>query len=111
MPDEQYVHTEILSKLHMDGSTFRFADVPAARRAIGYRLKPDGTYAEEPPLPHGVFGSMGEVSAILHGSQGAPQIMQARPLLSWPFGHSQRIVIVPVVLCAPRRNLSSSYPT
>ena len=59
VPYEQYVHTEILSKLHMNGSTFRFADVPAARRAIGYRLKPDGTYAEEPPLPHGVFGSMG----------------------------------------------------
>ena len=59
MPYEQYVDTEILAKLHMDGSTFRFADVPAARRAIGYRLKPDGTYAEEPPLPHGVFGSMG----------------------------------------------------
>jgi hypothetical protein len=43
----------------MDGSTFRFADVAAARRATGYRLKPDGTYAEEPPLPHGVFGAMG----------------------------------------------------
>jgi CubicO group peptidase (beta-lactamase class C family) len=59
VPYEQYVHTEILSKLRMDQSTFQFADVPAARRAIGYRLKPDGTYAEEPPLPHGVFGSMG----------------------------------------------------
>ncbi|MEO5898173.1 MAG: serine hydrolase domain-containing protein [Vicinamibacterales bacterium] len=59
VPYEQYVHTEILSKLHMDGSTFQFADVPAARRAVGYRLKPDGTYAEAPPLPHGVFGSMG----------------------------------------------------
>ena len=59
VPYEQYVHAEILSKLHMDGSTFQFADVPAARRAIGYRLKPDGSYAEEPPLPHGVFGSMG----------------------------------------------------
>ena len=45
VPYEQYVHAEILSKLHMDGSTFQFADVPAARRAIGYRLKPDGTYA------------------------------------------------------------------
>jgi len=56
---ERYVQREILSKLHMDGSTFRFADVPPDRRAIGYRLKPDGTYAEEPPLPHGVFGSMG----------------------------------------------------
>ena len=59
VPYEQYVDTEILSKLHMDGSTFQFADVPPARRAIGYRLKPDGTYAEEPPLPHGAFGSMG----------------------------------------------------
>ena len=56
---EQYVQNEILSKLHMDGSTFRFADVPQARRAIGYRLKPDGTYSEEAPLPHGVFGAMG----------------------------------------------------
>jgi len=59
VPYEQYVQREILSKLHMDGSTFRFADVPVARRAIGYRLKPDGTYSEEPPLPHGVFGAMG----------------------------------------------------
>ena len=51
--------TEILEKLGMTGSTFRFEDVPVEHRAIGYRLKPDGTYAEEPPLPHGVFGSMG----------------------------------------------------
>ena len=43
----------------MTSSTFEAARVPAARRAIGYRLKPDGTYAEEPPLPHGAFGSMG----------------------------------------------------
>jgi CubicO group peptidase (beta-lactamase class C family) len=59
VPYEQYAHDEILSKLHMDSSTFQFTDVPVERRAIGYRLKPDGSYAEEPPLPHGVFGSMG----------------------------------------------------
>jgi CubicO group peptidase (beta-lactamase class C family) len=59
VPYEQYVQTAILSKLHMDGSTFRFADVDDARRAVGYRLTPDGTYAEEPPLPHGAFGAMG----------------------------------------------------
>ncbi len=59
VPYEQYVHEAILAPLHMDASTFRFADVPVARRAIGYRLKPDGTYAEEPPLPHGAFGAMG----------------------------------------------------
>ena len=43
----------------MDATTFEFSDVPAARRAVGYRLQPDGTYREEPPLPHGVFGSTG----------------------------------------------------
>lgn len=58
-PYEQYVRTEILGKLHMDASTFEFSDVPAASRAVGYRLRPDGTYLEEAPLPHGVFGSMG----------------------------------------------------
>src|SRR5262249_6481184 len=57
-PYEQYAR-RILTALHMDGSTFQFTNVPAARRAIGYRLEPDGTYAEEPPLPDGVFGSMG----------------------------------------------------
>lgn len=59
MPYEKYMRQEILSKLNMDDTTYEFTDVPQARRAIGYRLKPDGTYSEEPPLPHGVFGSMG----------------------------------------------------
>jgi CubicO group peptidase (beta-lactamase class C family) len=56
---ERYVTTEILAKLHMDGSTFQFSNVPAANRAIGYRLQPDGTYLEEPPLPQGAFSSAG----------------------------------------------------
>jgi CubicO group peptidase (beta-lactamase class C family) len=59
VPYERYVREEILSKLGMSGSTFEFADIPLERRAIGYRLKPDGSYSEEPPLPHGVFGAMG----------------------------------------------------
>lgn len=58
-PYESYVQKQILKPLHMDASTFRFEAVPAARRAIGYRLKPDGTYSEEPPLPQGAFGSAG----------------------------------------------------
>lgn len=58
-PYEQYVTSEILQKLGMSASTLESARVPAARRAVGYRLKPDGTYAEEPPLPHGAFGAMG----------------------------------------------------
>ncbi len=56
---DRYVRTQILAKLHMADSTLQFSDVPGARRAIGYRLKPDGTYQEEPPLPQGAFGSMG----------------------------------------------------
>jgi CubicO group peptidase (beta-lactamase class C family) len=59
MPYEKYVRSEILAKLHMDASAFEFSEVPAASRAIGYRLRPDGSYLEEAPLPHGVFGSMG----------------------------------------------------
>jgi CubicO group peptidase (beta-lactamase class C family) len=59
VPYERYMREEILSKLKMDSTTFEFSDVSAASRAIGYRLRPDGTYSEEPPLPHGVFGSMG----------------------------------------------------
>jgi CubicO group peptidase (beta-lactamase class C family) len=59
MPYEQYMRQEILAKLGMTQTTYEFSSVPLASRAIGYRLRPDGTYSEEPPLPHGVFGSMG----------------------------------------------------
>jgi len=59
MPYDKYVEREILQKIHMNGSTFDFASVPNGHRAVGYRLRPDGTYQEEPPLPHGAFGSMG----------------------------------------------------
>jgi CubicO group peptidase (beta-lactamase class C family) len=59
MPYDQYVKREILDKLHMEGSTFESSSVPAANRAVGYRLQPDGAYLEEAPLPHGAFGSMG----------------------------------------------------
>jgi CubicO group peptidase (beta-lactamase class C family) len=48
---DRYVQREILAKLHMDSTTFEFSKVPKERRAIGYRLQPDGTYLEEPPLP------------------------------------------------------------
>ncbi len=59
MPYEKYARAEILAKLHMDDSAFEFSQVPAAKRAVAYRLNPDGTYSVEAPLPHGVFGSMG----------------------------------------------------
>jgi CubicO group peptidase (beta-lactamase class C family) len=56
---ERYMRDQILTPMGLTSTTFEFAQVPAASRAIGYRLKPDGSYAEEPPLPHGVFGAMG----------------------------------------------------
>ena len=59
MDYERYMREQILSPLGMNATTFQFSQVPEASRAIGYRLKPDGTYAEEPPLPHGAFGAMG----------------------------------------------------
>jgi CubicO group peptidase (beta-lactamase class C family) len=59
VPYERYMREEVLAKLQMNGTTFEFSEIPAAHRAVGYRLKPDRTYGEEPPLPHGVFGSMG----------------------------------------------------
>jgi len=58
-PYETYVRHEILDKLHMASSTLEFSEVPAAQRATGYRLQPDGSYLEEPPLPQGAFGSVG----------------------------------------------------
>lgn len=59
VPYEEYVRKEILAKLQMDASTFDFSQVPVARRAVGYRLQPDGTFLEEEPLPQGAFGSAG----------------------------------------------------
>jgi CubicO group peptidase (beta-lactamase class C family) len=59
MQYEKYVHDQILKPLHMDDSTFQFSNVPANRRAIGYRIQPDGSYLEEPPLPEGAFSSAG----------------------------------------------------
>ncbi|MEZ5284780.1 MAG: serine hydrolase domain-containing protein [Vicinamibacterales bacterium] len=59
IPYEQYMRTQILDPLGLSHTTYEFSTVPADSRAVGYRLKPDGTYAEEPPLPHGVFGAMG----------------------------------------------------
>ena len=59
MPYEKYLPSRILAKLHMDDSTLEPSHVPAKTLAHGYRLQPDGTYLEEPPLPQGAFGSAG----------------------------------------------------
>ena len=80
VPYATYVQREILKPLHMDASTFHFEEVPAARRAIGYRLKPDGSYAEEAPLPQGAFGSAG---GLLTTSEDLGRYV-AFHLAAWP---------------------------
>jgi CubicO group peptidase (beta-lactamase class C family) len=59
MQYEKYVRDQILAKLQMDHSTFQFSEAPASNRAVGYRIQPDGSYLEEPPLPEGAFSSAG----------------------------------------------------
>jgi CubicO group peptidase (beta-lactamase class C family) len=59
VPYDKYVQTRILAPLGMTSSTLEASQVPANRRAVGYRRQPDGSYLEEPSLPHGAFGAMG----------------------------------------------------
>jgi CubicO group peptidase (beta-lactamase class C family) len=80
VPYDEYVRSRILAKLKMNSSTFRFSDVPPAQRAIGYRLQPDGTYLEEPPLAQGVFGSAG---GLLTDAQDLGRYV-AFHLSAWP---------------------------
>jgi CubicO group peptidase (beta-lactamase class C family) len=80
IPYDHYVQREILGKLHMDSTTFEFSVVPKERRAVGYRLQPDGRYLEEPPLPQGAFGSAG---GLLTSADDLGQYV-AFHLSAWP---------------------------
>jgi CubicO group peptidase (beta-lactamase class C family) len=57
-PYDRYVAQHILKPLGMTSTTLHPSNVPAGRRAIGYRWE-DERWKEEPPLPHGSFGAMG----------------------------------------------------
>lgn len=59
MPYPQFLTERILKPLGMNSSTLEPSEAAANARAMGYRRKPDGTYQEEPSLPHGAFGAMG----------------------------------------------------
>ena len=78
VPYEDYVRTGDPGQA-ADGpaSTFGSPTFPPRSRAVGYRLKPDGTYGEEPPLPHGVFGAMG---GLLTTADGSGQVRRVPPL-------------------------------
>jgi CubicO group peptidase (beta-lactamase class C family) len=53
-----YVAERILRPLGLSATTLEAANVPAGRRAYGYRWQ-DEKWIEEPPLPDGAFGAMG----------------------------------------------------
>jgi len=57
-PYEDYASAAILQPLGMTSTTLHASSVPATRLAHGYRWE-DDRWKEEPPLPHGSFGSMG----------------------------------------------------
>ena len=57
-PYARYLETNILRPLGMASTTLEMAQVPATKRAMGYRWQ-DDRWLEEPPLPHGSFGPMG----------------------------------------------------
>ncbi len=57
-PYREYLERHVLVPLGMGATTLDPGSVPAALRATGYRIEGDG-FAEEKPLGHGAFGSMG----------------------------------------------------
>ncbi|GIL40854.1 serine hydrolase domain-containing protein [Roseiterribacter gracilis] len=58
MPYSEYITQTILRPLGMNATRWEFADVPADKRAIGYRWE-DDRWKPEPVLAHGAFGAMG----------------------------------------------------
>lgn len=56
---EAFLKQRILDPLRMKATTLHSNAVPGGMRAVGYRMLPDGSYQEEPSLPHGAFGAMG----------------------------------------------------
>ena len=57
-PFATYLRRRVLAPLGMTHTTLQAADVPDARRAIGYRYE-DERWKVEPALPDGAFGPMG----------------------------------------------------
>jgi serine-type D-Ala-D-Ala carboxypeptidase/endopeptidase len=55
-----YVRQTVFNPLGMKATTYEIADVPMAKRAIGYRWE-NAAWAEEPTMRHGAFGAMGGI--------------------------------------------------
>ena len=59
IPYDEYLSKHILEPLKMHASTLEPSSADSANIAVGYRRTPDGSYLQEPSLPHGAFGAMG----------------------------------------------------
>jgi len=57
----RYVAATVFTPLGMRATTYENANVPADKRAIGYRWE-DGRWRAEPYMAHGVFGAMGGIT-------------------------------------------------
>ncbi len=55
------IAAQVFAPLGMAATTYENADVPAARRAIGYRWE-DAAWRAEPAMAHGAFGAMGGIT-------------------------------------------------
>lgn len=63
-PYQRYITREILEPLGMNDTRWEFADVPAAKLALGYRRENNG-WALEPMLHDGTYGAMGGLLTTL----------------------------------------------
>lgn len=57
---DRYIQNTFMRPLGMSSSGYEIGDVPAQRRAIGYRWE-NGAFAQEPSMANGAFGAMGGV--------------------------------------------------
>lgn len=61
MEYSRYVAREVFGPLEMTATTYENANVPAAKRATGYRWE-DEAWQAEPYMAHGAFGAMGGIT-------------------------------------------------
>lgn len=77
----RHIARDTFAPLGMTATTFENADVPPARRAIGYRWE-DDAWKPEPVMAHGEFGAMGGITT---SAQDYSRWV-AHLLFAWPAG-------------------------
>ena len=80
----QHIAARVFTPLGMAGTTYEIADVPLARRAIGYRWE-DNSWRAEPYMAHGAFGAMGGITTSANDYARWLGFL----LAAWPAGSPQ----------------------